>query len=162
MFDRERTLYTFVLNYCRMLTSDIEDARMSDQPVPAANHPAWILGHLAICTDYAANMVGLPRTRPDAWHKLYGPGSKPESDRAKYPSKSELLAALADGHGRVSAGVINADAAAMAQPQTVIFQQHFPTVGDLLAHLMTTHPCAHLGQLSAWRRFHGLPAVLRA
>ena len=162
MFDHERTLYRFVLNYCKLLTADIDDARFADQPVPAANHPAWVVGHLAICTDYAAHMVGLPKTCPAKWHKFFGPGSKPTPDRSVYPSKADLLQALSDGHERVSAGVAHADPAAMAKPQTIIFQQHFPTIGDLMAHLMTTHPCTHLGQLSAWRRFYGLPAVLGA
>lgn len=162
MFDRERTLYAFVLNYCRLLTADIEDARMSDLPVAGANHPAWVLGHLAVCTDYAAKLVGLPRACPAEWHKLFGPGSRAVADRAAYPGKNELLSALAAGHERVSAGVANADPEAMRQPQNLIFQQHFPTIGDMVAHLMTTHPCTHLGQLSAWRRFNGMPAVLGA
>ena len=162
MFNHERTLYTFVLNYCRMLTADIDDARMADQPVPAANHPAWIVGHLAICTDYAAKLLGQPQVCSRVWHKQFGPGSKPTPDRQAYPSKSDLLAALTDGHARVATAAEKADPKVMQAPQSIIFQQHFPTVGDLIAHLMTTHPCGHLGQLSAWRRLHGLPAVLGA
>ena len=161
MFERERTLYAFVLNYCRMLTADIDDARLADLPAAGANHPAWVLGHLAICTDYAAKLVGSPRVGPAEWHKKFGPGSKATADRTSYPSKADLLKALADGHERVSAAVVNADPSLMRQPQSLIFQEHFPTVADMIAHLMTTHPCVHLGQLSAWRRFHGLPSVLR-
>ena len=37
--------------------------------------------------------------------------------------------------------------------------RHLPTVGDLLAHLLTTHSAYHLGQLSTWRRAAGLPEV---
>lgn len=162
MFERERTLYAFVLNYCRLLTADIDDERMTELPVAGANHPAWILGHLAVCTDYAGKLVGLPRECPKEWHRLFGPGSQANADRAAYPNKDGLLKALAAGHERVSAGVAKANPEAMRQPQNVIFPQHFPTVGDMVAHLMTTHPCAHLGQLSAWRRFNGLPAVLGA
>lgn len=162
MFERERTLYAFVLQYSQMLTNDIEDEQLADLPAAGANHPAWILGHLAICTDYAAKLVGLPRACPVEWHKMFGPGSKAIADRAAYPRKSELLKALADGHERVTAGVAKADPEAMRQPQSLIFQEHFPTVADMIAHLMTTHPCVHLGQLSAWRRFHGLPSVLGA
>jgi hypothetical protein len=58
--------------------------------------------------------------------------------------------------------VANANPEAMWQPQSLIFPQHFPTVADMIAHLMTTHPCVHLGQLSAWRRYYGLPSVLGA
>src|SRR5262245_28588695 len=159
MFDRERTLYAFVLNYCRAMPADIDESSMANQPVPDANHPAWILGHLAVCTDYAAKLIGMPMTCPDAWHKLFGRGSKPEPRQAAYPSKAELLKALADGHERVSAGAGCADSMAMAKPQSQVFQKHFPTVGDMVANLMTTHPCTHLGQLSAWRRFNRLPRL---
>jgi hypothetical protein len=160
MFERERTLYAFVLQYCQMLTADIDDAKIADLPAAGANHPAWILGHLAICTDYAAKLVGLPRVCPAEWHKQFGPGSTAIPDRAAYPSKDDLLKALANGHERVAAGVANADPNAMRQPQSLVLQQHFPTVADMIGHLMTTHPCAHLGQLSAWRRYYGLPSVL--
>ena len=34
-----------------------------------------------------------------------------------------------------------------------------PTLADLLSYLLSTHEAMHLGQLSAWRRQLGLPAV---
>jgi hypothetical protein len=52
----------------------------------------------------------------------------------------------------------------MSEPHTLelrFLKGPLPTVGDLLAHLMTTHEAAHLGQLSAWRRLLGLPGVLQ-
>ena len=98
MFDHERTLYKFVLNYCRLLTADIDDDRLADLPVPSANNPAWILGHLALCTDYAVQLVGQPKKCPAEWHKLFGPGSKPVADRSAYPGKADLLRAISDGH----------------------------------------------------------------
>jgi hypothetical protein len=39
-------------------------------------------------------------------------------------------------------------------------EKHAPRMADFVAHLMTTHAASHLGQLSAWRRLRGLPAVL--
>jgi hypothetical protein len=163
MFERECKLYAFVLNYARLLSADIDEARMAEQPAAGMNHPAWILGHLAICTDYAAKVLGLEKQCPDQWHKQFGPGSTPTSDRSAYPSKAELLAALAAGHERIAAAALNADPKRMASPHKVdiaFVKVWMPTLGDLLAHLMTTHPASHLGQLSAWRRTMGLPGVL--
>ena len=40
-------------------------------------------------------------------------------------------------------------------------RESLTTVGELVAHLMTTHPAFHLGQLSTWRRANGLPSVLK-
>jgi hypothetical protein len=163
MFDHERTLYAFVLWYARGLMADVDDADLAAQPAPGMNHPAWILGHLAIATDYALNLLGLPGHCPAAWHEQVGPGSTPGTDRAAYPGKAELLEALERGHSAVSEAAAVADPARLQAVHDLPFeflQAHVPTVGDLIAHLMTTHPAVHLGQLSAWRRLRGLPGVL--
>lgn len=163
MLDRELTLYAFVLHYCRLLTKDLDDATLAEQPYPGMNHPAWILGHLALSCDYAVKALGGDMVCPKEWHKQFGPGSVVVADRAAYPSKRELLTAVEAGHERVVAAARKATAEQLAAPQPFpipLLQKAFPTVGDLLAHLMATHPSLHLGQLSAWRRMKGLPAVL--
>jgi hypothetical protein len=163
MFDRERKLYDFMLGYCKLLTRDIDDARMADSPAPGVNHPAWILTHLALATDYAARLLGEQPKCPEAWHKKCGPGSKLSPNRGDYASKQELLAALEAGHARVNAAAARVTEEALNRPHSVeipILKQLLPTVGELLAHLMTTHAGIHLGQLSLWRRTMGLPSVL--
>ena len=160
MLDRERTLYAFVLHYCRLLVGDINDARLAEQPAAGMNHPAWVLGHLAIAADYAAILLGGGKALDETWHARFGPGSVVTAERAAYPAKAELLAAVAAGHERVDQAAAAVSAERLARPQRRLFPEHFPTVGDMAAHLMTTHPCIHLGQLSAWRRLVGLPSVL--
>src|SRR5207245_1651975 len=108
MFERERKLYEIMLGYCKMLTNDVEDAKLADLPAPGVNHPAWILTHLAICTDYAAKLFGETAKCPKEWHQRCGPGSSLTSERSSYASKRELMAALEAGQARVS------DAAAKA------------------------------------------------
>ena len=39
-------------------------------------------------------------------------------------------------------------------------RKYFPTVGDMIIFLMTSHEMDHLGQIAAWRRAMGLgPAI---
>jgi len=161
MLEQECTLYAFVLGYCKLTVRDIPDADFAFQPVPGVNHPAWILGHLAVATDYTCRLLGGPMACPKSWHQLCRPGSQLQTDRSAYPTKDELLAAIEAGHGRATDLVRKATAEALSKAQPGPFLvKELPTVGDLVAHLMTTHPSMHLGQLSVWRRMKGLPSAL--
>lgn len=160
ILQRELKLYQFMLDYCRLLTDDITEEQLTLQPAAGAHHPAWILGHLAIACDYAALCLGGSWACPREWHELFGPGSQVQSDRSVYPSKAELLTAIEAGHARVAQAAENATEAQLSQPREGFLADKLPLVGDMLAHLMTTHAAIHLGQLSMWRRIHGLPSVL--
>jgi hypothetical protein len=161
MLDRERRLYAFVLHYARLLTDDLDDGCLADQPVAGINHPAWVLGHLILGTEYASRLLtGTEFTVPPEWLARFGPGSKPLPDRSLYPGKEELLRRLTIGHERVSQELATVRAELLERPPERLFAAHLPTVGDVLLHLLTTHPCTHLGQLSMWRRITGRPAVL--
>src|SRR5262249_19640345 len=133
MFDRECKLYAFTLDYCHRLTSDLDDASLATQPAAGINHPAWILGHLAIATDAALRCLGEPVVCPPDWRKIFGPGSTPVTDRAAYPAKAELLAVVDAGHARVMEAAPRADPERMAKSHTAPFdylQKAFPTIGD--------------------------------
>jgi hypothetical protein len=163
MFDRERKLYDIMLGLCKMLTNDVDDSKLADLPAAGVNHPAWILTHLAICTDYAARLLGEPAQCPKEWHQRCGPGSSVTSERSFYASKHDLVTALEAGQARVSAAAARATDEVLLRPhgsQFAFVKNTFPTVGDLVAHLMTTHTGFHLGQLSMWRRMMGMPGVL--
>jgi hypothetical protein len=163
MFERERKLSGIMLGYCKMLTADVDDAKMAEMPAPGVNHPAWILTHLAICTDVAARVLGQPPKCPKEWHQRCGPGSKLTSERGFYPGKRELLAALETGYACASDAVGKATEETLARSHGIevpFVKNTFPTVGDLVAHLMTTHTGFHLGQLAMWRRMMGLKGVL--
>jgi hypothetical protein len=163
MFERERKLYGVMLGLCKMQTGDVDDARLADLPSPGVNHPAWILTHLAICTDVAARVLGQPTRCPKEWHQRCGPGSTVTAERSFYASKRDLLAALEAGHVCVSEAAGRATEDSLLRPHGIelaFVKKTFPTVGDLVAHLMTSHTGYHLGQLAIWRRMMGLPNVL--
>lgn len=161
MFERETRLYAMMYGLANMLADGIDDLQLATPAPGGGNTPVWILGHLAVVASYAARQMGLPPTCPEDWGKRFGPGSKPPTPEEPRPTKAELLAALAEGHRRVTEAVRNASPDELAKPHAIEFLlQTLPTRGDLLAHLMTTHEAFHLGQLSLWRRQMGLPSVL--
>jgi hypothetical protein len=79
-----------------------------------------------------------------------------------HPTKAELLAAIDNGHRRVTAAFPNANWEALEQPHAVelLKSTNLQTNADVLAHLMTTHPAFHIAQLSACRRKKGLGPVV--
>ncbi|MFO0811486.1 MAG: DinB family protein [Gemmataceae bacterium] len=160
MFANERHLYANLLDYAQRLAADIPEEKMAHQPAPDMNTPLWVLTHLAICTDYAAELLGGTKVCPESWHRDFGPFSKVGEHQGPVGTKAEILAALAAGHARVTELAKTPDSAAMAQANPFEFvRKPLPTVGLLLAHLLTTHEAIHLGQLSAWRRVQGMPSV---
>jgi hypothetical protein len=159
MPDQLLTLYAFTLAMCEQLVADIPQDEMERQPATGVNPPAWILGHLAICTDYALQLMGRPMRMPQTWHEEFGPGSNPLPQKHAYPSRDELMTALRTGHAEVTAAVATVEPQKLSAPNPLtnfpFLTQTLPTAGDLLAHLLTTHEAAHLGHLSNWRRQTG-------
>lgn len=150
-------------DYAAKLVADLSPEQMLHQPGTDAgvglNHPAWILSHLHV---YHPVMVDLMTGKPpeDPKGHRFGMGSKPESDSSVYMPKDELVAAYLDGR----ASVVNAIEAVSAETLSTAmpverWQPKFPKVGSILPYLMAHHESLHLGQLSAWRRVQGLPAV---
>jgi uncharacterized damage-inducible protein DinB len=159
MPDRILTLYAFTLAMCEWLVADISQDEMEQQPTAGVNPPAWILGHLAICTDYALQLMGQPMRLPKTWHEEFGPATSPLPQKHPYPNREELLDAFRNGHAAVAASATKVDPKQLEGPNPLakfpFLTQTLPTKGDLLAHLMTTHEAAHLGHLSNWRRQMG-------
>jgi hypothetical protein len=162
VFERELTLYVFNRNYLRLLAADIDESLMNVAPFAGANPPVWILGHLAISTDYAARILGLHRACPKEWHVLFGPGTNSAALEAPLPSKAELLEAFENGCSRVIEATPNAKSEVLDAPHAIELLRTtvLKTNGDVLAHLMTTHESFHLAQLSACRRKSGKGPVI--
>ncbi|WZO96999.1 DinB family protein [Isosphaeraceae bacterium EP7] len=160
MFERERNLYAYNLEYTRRLVDGLDDAEIAQIPSPGINPPIWILGHLAICTDYVLSTCGLPMALPEAWHRSFGPGSMPLAEGSVRPGVAELMNALTAGHERALQAATQLDPDRLAEKHTLgmeLIRKTLPTVGDLIAHLLSTHEAGHLGQFSTWRRLKGLP-----
>jgi hypothetical protein len=157
MFDTECNINRFLLGYAHTLVDGIADERLCEQPSPGVNHPAWILGHLALSGDGAVGVLGGQKLLAGDWTKQFGAGSKPTSHRADYPSKAELLRILEErfATARELAASASPEKVALPNPNARL-KDKLPTVRDAVAFLFTGHLALHLGQLSAWRRLIGL------
>lgn len=155
-------VYAINLGYTKKLVADLSDAQMIAQPVAGQtmNHATWVLGHLCMASNGAGVMLGLPPAVPEAWGALFGMKSTPLADGSRYPGKAELLSTLESLHERASIRVLKATLDELGQPSPERARARFPSVGDFVAFLMTSHESTHLGQLSAWRRAMGLPGVI--
>ncbi len=164
IFELARPTYNMMLGYGQKLVADVPDDQMCAQPIPdrVLNHPAFLLGHLAWAHDSrAAALTGQPAgmASDPKWKEIFGMGAKPSADRSLYPSKVELLKAFEESHARLGEAAAKATPDALAQPLPEPMRNRFPTVGNLVLGLMTSHFATHLGQLSAWRRAMGYPSV---
>ncbi len=161
MLERECLLNEFVLYYLQKLVDGIEDSELDLQPAPGLNTPRWILGHLAVAADFAAKWTKVPTRCPKLWYKAFGPGSNPKEVPSPAPTKEELVAVIIEQCRSVANALKSASPEALNQPHDFApVMKAFPSIADFVAHLLTTHPMLHLGQLSVWRRLHGKPAVL--
>ena len=146
-------VYRFNLGMAERLVADLAPAQMVLQPSGVVNHPAWTLGHLVMSANGLAGLLELPSQAPDGWDRIFATGGIPSGDAADYPAREELLAALAAQHERNTAAVLQADPDWFAEPHPdERIRKYFPTVGDVVTFLMTSHETSHLGQISAWRR----------
>ncbi len=154
-------VYEFNLNYARALVADIPEDDMFTQPHGLKNHPAWLLGHLSFASDFACTLLGFASEDLGTdWGDLFGNGSKPEPDEELYPDKEELIETLEFQHARLAPIVNSCDESFFEQPLgDDNLREIFPTLGDLITYLMTSHETTHLGQLSSWRRAMGLPMI---
>lgn len=149
--------YGFNLNTAKRLVGDLTAEQMCQQASGVVNHPAWSLGHLAGASAMLLKTLGHDATLPEGWDDVFKTGGIPSGDASIFPSKDELIAALESLHERVAAAVETVAPATLAAPHPHEgMRKYFPTVGDMVVFLMTSHEMDHLGQLAAWRRAMGL------
>ena len=143
------------------LVADLSDDQLALQPAPKMNHPAWILGHLLLVDGNFLTLAGgiAPTLEPN-WKDIYGGGSTPVADKSKYKPKQWYLDHMAAVRNQIveRLKVLTPDDMAKPHPDPAR-RERFPTVGHTMFIYGTWHEAYHAGQLSAWRRVLGLPAV---
>lgn len=143
------------------MLADVDEASLFELPHGGGNSPAWILGHLTIANQLGSFLLG--GDPPDEKRlALFGPGSNPDIAPADAPSIAELTAVFGSSADAMCQAAANAsDEQLAASREGQLLAEAFPTVRDMLGHLLTTHFSLHIGQFSAWRRSRGLPSILQ-
>ncbi len=153
--------FGFTLMYANKAVEDVPDQKMCEQPGGIKNHPAWVLGHLALSCDNACKMLGQEGKAASQWEEMFNFGTTPTADRSKYPDKTVLVKALEQGHTALAKAYEDAPDSVLNQPLPMEeIRPMFPTVGDFILLLMTGHEGMHLGQIMAWRSAQGMGSAL--
>lgn len=156
MYQRESLLSQFMVNYLDMVAAEVTDENLHSRPVESCHTPLWILGHLAICAELGIKMLG-GEIEHQNWLPVFAPGTKDDFTSSEGYSRDELVTCIQSSYARLSEMANVANDEILNQPHGVDLLNNtvLKTVGDLVAHLMTTHLAFHLAQLSDWRRASG-------
>lgn len=152
-------VHQMICDFIVAAVEDIPESRMTEQPGPIVNHPAWMLSHL---NGYAGLLLAtlgdhsVPTA--DAELERCGYGTKPVPNAALYASKHELLAQFKARNARLRSVVLEKHAEYFPKPAPARFQPHSPTIAHIAITLLVAHPPDHLGQLRLWRRLAGIPS----
>lgn len=152
---------THTRNATLKLVADLTDDQITLQPAPKTNHPAWVLGHLLMVeANFLALLGGTAPTLDTNWKEIYGRGSTPAADKSRYKPKQFYLDHLAAAREQIIARLKTIRPEDLARPHPdPTRRERFPTIGHTIFMYGTWHEGYHAGQLSAWRRVQGLPAV---
>ena len=133
------------------------------QPKAGMNHALWLLGHIAESENglllgfcKGANLL------PVGWHEKFGIGSKPVADRAKYPSREEVLKLMEKVHAAAIEYVRSLSPEDLDRRPAGIdrlperAQALFATIGKCI-YQHALHESSHAGQIATLRRFLGRP-----
>ncbi len=136
---------------------DVPDEKLCHQPVPGANHAAWVLGHLAYSDDvFVSGVGGRPVKCSEAWQKQYGMGSTPTASRSAYPSKAELMDQLAARRADLVAWFQSLNEEQLAAPLPEGWTDFAPNQAAFPAAIVW-HEGMHAGQLTVVRKSLGIP-----
>ena len=163
MFSVESLVYAWdnQLRYAQALVADLSDEQFVLRPGGNMNHPAWILGHLAMYHPVTVQLLaGEPVDDPKN-DPLFGfAGQGPVDDIQAYGSRQKVMSWFEEGHECVAQALLAAGRQAFQQPPSLErWAKMYPTVEFMLPDLLVHHESLHIGQISIWRRAAGLAGV---
>lgn len=157
-----------------MLLEGIPDERFARLPhcggeVVQTNHPAFVFGHLALYGSRICDLAGDTRSAervapPAGWGEVFGVGHAclDDPEGTIYPARTAIMEVFRPGFEAAIAAAEAADEARYAQENPIERMRRIaPTTGDAIMFMLGSHPMYHLGQVSAWRRLHGLGAAMK-
>lgn len=160
----DAVIYSFAYNlaFLKEQVADVVESDMVAQPNGIANHPSWVLGHLAYSCQAIGGEIGLDEWLPATSAALYGTGSVPKSEVTCYPTKRESLARLNHAEQQIIAA---AQRLSDQELDTCLpdesFRKQLPTVRHAVTQILVAHSANHVGQMTLWRNAMNLPPVSR-
>lgn len=155
--------FAYAIDYLAEQVSDIDDARMVEQPGGIANHPAWVIGHLTYTCQLLGGVLGLPVWLPQDFAQRFGTGSVPVAEARAYEPKGLSIARLRDAQLRITLAVRQSDDTRLDEPfPDEAYRDVFPTIRHAITQVLVGHTAYHVGQVGTWRRAMGLPPMKRA
>lgn len=153
--------YDMMRSMAHQMASSIDPTQF-DVATDGANSVNWIVGHLALVADMGSNLLGHPQTTIEQWSSVYGPGSPGGVVGDRGMSRDAVMEYFAAAHDRLRGHADNPDQSLLdAANETPFMSDALPTMGDLLAHVLTTHLGMHTGQISQIRRQSGFDPVFQ-
>ena len=149
------------LGYLMSLVPDIPADRWAENVVEDMNHPAFLVGHLAI---YPNRVLAGFIERPDLViecpfnEEAVVKGAECLPDASLYPSKEMVVPFLQERYETVIDAVaeVAPERWAAENPVGGRFTELLPTVGAAVNFMLGHHVMMHSGQISHWRRAMGL------
>ncbi|MCA9271650.1 MAG: DinB family protein [Phycisphaerales bacterium] len=146
----------FGRGFLHMMLEKTPDELFCTPAFPGANHAAWVVGHLATTDEFFyKTLAGGEGVLPKSWDELFGMNSKCEADSSKYPTRTELMAALNERREKLEAWFAALTDEDLMQPITGELEMFAKTVAQLGPSL-SFHDGFHAAQISAARRASGL------
>ncbi|MEL7499961.1 MAG: DinB family protein [Planctomycetota bacterium] len=150
----------------QMLNGIVETLNSTDewlaQACPKANHPLWVIGHLALADNmFAARIQGQEPEVPEGWNELFWFGSEVYSDPSKYPPVDEVLAYFHERRENLMKIVEETDESVfLGPPPSEGMFAEAPNMGALL--LFTSfHEGIHAGQATVAHRSLGREPMMK-
>ncbi len=143
------------------LLADLDGADAVAAPTArGGNHPLWVLGHLTVSENsILSEYIHGPDPILPEWERLFGMGSEPVNDPARYPSKAELLAKFREVRAQTLKVLKSLSDADLDRPTNAEGPPElFGTVGRCLATTVN-HQTFHIGQIADTRRALGRKPV---
>lgn len=153
-------VYMGNLEMLKMTLADFSEADMLVRPVPAANHAAWQLGHLAAAETSLVNSCtpGAAPELPAGFADKFKKENSSIDDPKAFATKAQLLDILIKVRTASAAWVKTLTPADMAKPGPERMRHMCPTVGHI-ASLLPGHVAMHVGQFQVIRRKLGKPIL---
>ena len=143
---------------------DTIDADQADHiPHEGVKPPRWITGHICFTMAMAGRILGervCPGFEP-AWARYYSPGTDSTAVHDDAPDLVTLRDAIVGSEEKMIDLLSNAKLEDIQESHGIELLNSTPykTKAHIIAHLLTTHYCFHLGELAIWRRTMGIPPL---